>query len=115
MTYRFRLSALSTVLVVGCAAQQLPQQQLLDTTASIDSAQEIDQSRTPEVDLHVKLAQDQVEISRALLEDGEEDRAMRMLDRAQADAEVALALAKTSRSRAAAQTAWDDIAELQQR
>jgi N-acetylmuramic acid 6-phosphate (MurNAc-6-P) etherase len=115
MIHLIRLCALSTALVAGCATQQLPQQQLLDTTASIDSAKEIDQSVTPKVALHVKLAEDQVEIAKALIEDGDDERAMRMLDRAQADAEVALALAKTTRSRDAAKSAWDDVAELQQR
>lgn len=111
----FRLCPLAVLLATGCAAQQLPQQQLLDTNAALDSAQEIDAGETPTVDLHIKFAEDQLTLAKSLIEDGKEEEAKRMLDRAQADAELALAKARTQRSRNSATDAWNEVHELQNR
>ncbi|MCR9159996.1 MAG: DUF4398 domain-containing protein [Nannocystaceae bacterium] len=110
-----RLSPLVAIIATGCASQQLPQQQMLDTNAALDSAEEIDAGQTPSVDLHIKFAEDQLKIAKSLIEDGKEEEAERMLDRAQADAELALAKARTERSRNAATEAWTEVNELQNR
>ncbi len=102
----------AALLAGGCASKQLPQQQLLDTNAAIDTAKEVDDGQTAAVDLHIKLAQDQLEIARKMLDEGEEERAKRMLDRAQADAEVALAKARAAENKAAATEAWSEISDL---
>ena len=108
-----RTSALLVLLTSACASQQLPQQQLVDTNAAIDSAREIDKGETPSVELHVKFARDQITLAKKYMEDGEDEKAARMLDRAQADAEVALAQARTQESRQEATEAWNEVAELQ--
>jgi len=110
-----RIGALAVLLGTGCASSQLPQQQLLDTTAALDSAEEIDAGQTPQVELHIRLANDQLAIAKSLIEEGEEERANRMLDRAQADAELALAHARTEKSRTEASQAWTEVSELQNR
>jgi len=49
--------------------------------------------------LHVKMAQDQREVARRFIANGEEDEASAALDRAVLDAELAVALAKEDRAR----------------
>jgi len=110
-----RTSALLVLLSTACASQQLPQQQLVDTNAAIDSAQEIDKGETPSVELHIKFARDQLTLAKKFIKDGDDEKAARMLDRAQADAELALAQARTEQSRHDATQAWNEVAEIQNR
>jgi uncharacterized protein (DUF1501 family) len=71
--------------------------------AAVRSAEELGASGVPAADLHVKLAQEQIAHASKLMEDGENERAKLMLQRAAADAELALALAKEAAARNAAQ------------
>jgi hypothetical protein len=98
---------------LACAASNLPEQQLIDTEAAINAATEIDTgAENPEVSLHIMYARDQVKAAKELLDDGDEKRAEVMLERAQADAELALACARTARSRSEAKDAWHEVEEL---
>lgn len=110
-----RTGALLVVLSTACASQQLPQQQLVDTNAALDSAQELDEGETPSVELHIKFARDQITLAKQFMKNGDDEKAARMLDRAQADAELALAQARTQQSREQATQAWNEVAELQNR
>ena len=80
--------------------------------AAMRSAEEIGAGGQPEASLHLKYAQDQLQTAQRLMDDGDEKRARRMLDRAHADAALALALARTERDRAAARAAWIEVDEL---
>src|SRR5688572_12400268 len=95
-----------TLLTGACASKQLPQSTLADTQAAMQAAEEIGAAKLPESQLHLKYANDQLDTAKRLMDDGDEKRAKRMLDRAHADAELALALARTERDRNAAKAAW---------
>jgi hypothetical protein len=96
----------------GCASSQLSQQRLVDTQSAMDAAQELDQEDDPEVSLHLKYARDQLAAAKKLMDEGERKEAHRMLERAHADAQLALAMARTERSREEAQQAWSEVEEL---
>jgi hypothetical protein len=78
----------------------------------MQAAEEIGGAKQPQTSLHLRYAHDQLDRARALLADGEEEEAARMLDRAHADAELALALARTQRSRSAAEEARNEVEAL---
>ncbi|HWB81116.1 MAG TPA: DUF4398 domain-containing protein, partial [Nannocystaceae bacterium] len=98
----------------GCANKQLSQTKVADTEAAMRSAEEIGAASEPQASLHLRYAQDQLKHARKLMDDGDEKEARRMLDRAQADAQLALALARTERDRAQAKAAWAEVDELRQ-
>lgn len=75
------------------------------TTASIRAAQEVGASHTPQAALHLQLAQEQFDAARKMDNPDDRDHADRLLMRSQADAELALALARTETEKAAAQGA----------
>jgi uncharacterized protein (DUF1501 family) len=97
------LYLLLSVPAFGCASAPAPTEQMTSAKAAVRSAEELGASGVPAADLHVKLAQEQIAHASKLMEDGENERAKLMLQRAAADAELALALAKEAAARNAAQ------------
>ncbi len=96
MSYpRLSTILIALVAVPACATKVLPQQQMLDTQSTIASAEEIDASENADAKLHLQYAREQLETAKRLMADGEDDEALRMLDRSSADAELALTLART--------------------
>jgi hypothetical protein len=78
----------------GCAGGTLPTEQLASTEASVRAAQELGAQNVPRAELHLRLAKEQVERAHKLADDGDEERATMQLERARADAELAVALAR---------------------
>jgi hypothetical protein len=70
--------------------------------------------RVPPAALHLQLAKEQEEQAKKLLSKGDKKRAEVMLIRSQADAEVALAMAREAPARAEAQRALDRVKQLEQ-
>jgi hypothetical protein len=62
--------------------------------AAIRAAEEVGSSSIPQAALYLKLAQEQTEKARRLMQDGYNERAELTLKRAQADAELAIAISK---------------------
>jgi hypothetical protein len=62
--------------------------------AAIRGAEEVNASQIPRAALHLKLAQEQTDKAKRLMEDGYNERAELTLKRAQADAELAIAISK---------------------
>jgi glycerol-3-phosphate dehydrogenase len=103
----------STILLVtACAAKQLPQQQLMDTQGAITSAEELDGDENPKAKLHLQFAREQLVTARQLIDEGDDEEAMRMLDRATADADLALTLARTEQLRKESVEARTEVEEL---
>jgi hypothetical protein len=92
---------------LGCASGHAPTERMTSAKAAVRSAQELGSSSVPKADLHVKLAQEQIEFAHKLIDDGENERAATVLARASADAELALALTKEAQARAAAQRDYE--------
>ena len=67
---------------------------LTSAQAAVRAAGEVGAEQVPKAALHLKYAREQIQSAEALLADGEDELAEWMLTRAEADAEVALALAR---------------------
>lgn len=77
----------------GSTSQNLAPQ-TADAASAIAAADVVTTQDTPQAALHLKLARDQLKQSKQLLEEDESERAQLMLERAKADAELALLLAR---------------------
>jgi hypothetical protein len=93
-SFRNSIAIGATLLGIGCASSPVPTEQLASAQASVRAAQELGATRVPRANLHLRLAQNQVERARQLSKDGDNDRARIVLTRANADAELAVALTR---------------------
>ncbi|MGD8858921.1 MAG: DUF4398 domain-containing protein [Myxococcales bacterium] len=80
--------------LVGCGSYPAPTERMTTTEAAIRAAAEVGASNVPRAALHLKLAEEQTEKAERLIQDGYNQRAELTLKRAQADAELAIAIAK---------------------
>jgi hypothetical protein len=95
------IGAFIACLVAGCGGSSIPVAKVADSESTVRAAEEAGAQRIPEAQLHLKLARDNLSKAQALIKDGENDRANLFLGRAQADAEVALAIAHEGAERGA--------------
>ncbi len=84
---------------VACASYPAPHQHLADSVAAVRGAEEVGAASQPQAALNLKLAQDEVAQARALLANGDYERADYMTACAKADADLARQLAKQDRAR----------------
>lgn len=104
------------LLLIGVGAAGCATTQTLHTessTAAIRSAEELGASGVPQASLHLQLAKEAVDAATALNEKGEEDEAKSLLLRAEADAELAVALSRAATEKSEAQAAMDRVHKLQ--
>jgi hypothetical protein len=102
------------VLFGGCATTSSPES-MEKSAATIRAAQEVGSSSVPKAALHVQLAREQSAHAKELLKSGGSDdrkQAESLFARAQADADLALALAREDVDRDAAQQAVNDVRTL---
>lgn len=108
----FSILALAALVATGCAGSiQPPAERLASSEAAIRSARELGADRDPQAALHVKLASEQVASARSLMADGENRRADMVLQRASADAELAVMITRERSARAEAQKAKSALDE----
>jgi hypothetical protein len=79
---------------IGCASAPLPQERLSSTEASVRAAQELGAQQVPRAKLHLQLASEELAKAHKLAKDGDDDLGTLQLDRARADAELAIALSR---------------------
>jgi hypothetical protein len=111
--YWFVLGALSTLAACGGAA--VPQEQLTSAKAAASGAEVGGATQNPKAALHLKLSKEGIAEAERLIEEGDNEEAERALWRAQADAELALSLAKQTKSEAEAQEAIEQLERLQKK
>ena len=98
------------LLALGCATTYpAPTQQMADVQSANRSAVELGAQNNPQAQLHLKLAQEQLKQAQDAVRDEDNQSAERLLFRAKADAELAVALtrdasAQTRRGQAIGQT-----------
>ncbi len=109
----FLTAALLCIGVVGCASTGTPNEKSERSSAAIRAAEEVGATHTPEAALHLQLAKEQYEYAQRL-GPGEHVHAERLLRRAQVDAELALALARSADDKVEAQTAVSKLKTLKQ-
>lgn len=107
---RISLLSVCILLAVGCGSFPPPTERLNTTQGAIRGATEVGAEQIPRAALHLKLAQEQTDKARALMDDDDNELADQNLRRAQADAELAIAIARETQS---VQKADEAEAELQ--
>lgn len=106
--------ALLAIAAIGCGGAAIPHEQLTSSQAAIRAAEEVGAKNYPTAELHLKFAKDQVEKARGLIADDENEEAKLVLQRAQSDAELAIAITKESAIRAQAEQALSQVRALRQ-
>lgn len=101
------------VFLVACGGAPSPDRELVAAEAAIRGAQEIGAPSIPDASLHLRLAERQVDKAKALMRDGNNGRATLMLMRAQADAELAVSLARENTLKSEAKEAADMVKDLE--
>src|SRR3954468_8537371 len=110
------VTALSfATLATACASIPAPQERLVASQAAIRAAEEVGANDVPAAALHLQLAREQTDNAKKLMQQGDNHRAEYSLLRAEADAELALQLAKEAPARAEAQAALDKVQALKQK
>ena len=101
------LSAATAVAIAGWAGTPVPNAKVSSSEAAVRAAQETGSNNVPQAALHLKLAEEQLQSAKALIRDNENKRAEYVLMRAQADAELAIALSHVAKSNVQAGAAVD--------
>ena len=97
-----------TVAAGACGGGGLPPgsvASLSSAQAAVRAATEVGAEEVPQAALYLKYAKDQIRDAEAMLEEGQRDLAGRLLTRAEADAEVAVALARQTAAESEAEEA----------
>jgi hypothetical protein len=80
--------------LIACAGSPPPTDRMASSEAAIRGAEELGAPNIPQAELHLKLAQEQTAQAKTLMKNGDNDSAALVLERARADAELAIAMAK---------------------
>jgi hypothetical protein len=105
---------LAGILSASCAGAPPPHAKVASSEAAVRSAEELGARTVPQAGLYLELAQKELDQGKALMRDGKNREAAESLVKSQADAEVALALARESRTRTAAEQAKARVQALRQ-
>jgi hypothetical protein len=114
MTFRFGLpiSAFLAVLGTGCATTAPPNDKTASTSGAIRAAEEVGATHSPDAALYLQLAKEEFGHARVLTDQKNKEVADRLLMRAQADAELSLALARDEKEKTDALAAIDKVKKL---
>ncbi len=107
----FAAVTFGALIVIGCASTPLRTEA---STSGIRAAEEIGAAEVPQASLHLQLAKEELERAQVLNKNGEEEQAVSMLMRAEADAELAVALSRSNIERVEANNAMERVRQLQQ-
>jgi hypothetical protein len=99
---------------LACAGSELPANRLADAESSIRAAQEVGAESTPEAALQLKMANDRLSRAQALVAEGENEDAAKLLEEARVTAELALLLARKEDAQARALRAQQQASKYEQ-
>jgi hypothetical protein len=80
--------------VAACAGRPYPAARVGSAEAAVRSATDAGAPRLPDAAMHVRLAHDSITRARELMEEGDYEAAEWLLRRAEADAQLAIALSR---------------------
>ena len=109
-TTRIALSLGLVLTGAACGSSEVPAKQLAESESAIRAASEVGAQDNPQASLHLKLAKDRFAEAQAASKDGEQETAQRLLEKAEADAELALALTREEQASAKAESAKGKLA-----
>ena len=96
----------------ACGGAPVPHETLTAAQADVKGAEVGGAAENPKAALHLKLAKDQIALAEKQISDGDNEEAKRTLIRAQADAELAMALAKEVKAQSDASEASEQVGKL---
>lgn len=99
----------------ACGGAAVPQETLTAAQASVKGAEVGGANEDPKAQLHLKLANEQIEKAKKAIEDGNNEEAARLVDRAQSDADLALALAQQAKAYRDAKDADEQLGKLKKK
>jgi len=97
------------VLSACATTHPVPTERLAASQAAVRAAAEVGAENNPQASLYLRYAQEELEQGKQLVAAGENDKAAVAFRRSSADAELALALARTSQAEREAKTAVDAL------
>lgn len=112
---RLRTGLLAAVIaapLAACGGTPKPEARMASSEGAIRGAQEAGAQAVPQATLYLQLAQEEREKALQLVKDEENHRAEMMLARSEADAELAVALARAAHATHEAQEATEQVQEL---
>jgi hypothetical protein len=107
----FALAIVATTIAAGCTSAPLRTEA---STSGIRAAEEAGAAKVPQASLHLQLAKEELELARGLAAQNEKEKAASMLSRAEADAELAVALSRGDAEKAEARAAVERVRQLRQ-
>lgn len=113
-TLKISLVAAGAVALVACGSSAVPADRLARSEAALRSAQEVGAANDPKAALHLRLAQEQIVTAKTLIKNGDNERAESVLRRAEADADVALNLARSDLAREEATKTMENVQKAKQ-
>ncbi len=99
-------------ITMGGCAGEVPTERLQSSASAIRAAEEVGASRVPQAQLHLQLAKEQCDRAKVMIDKGDRDEAALVLTRAEADANLAVALARNAQEVQQAQVAIDKVNNL---
>jgi Domain of unknown function (DUF4398) len=109
-------SVLPAAILGGCGSNfPEPKDAMAQSEAAVRGASEVGAEKVPEASLQLKFARDEIQEAKKLIDAGDNKRAAFVLQRAKADAELALMMAKTATTQSEARQAQEQIGELKKK
>jgi hypothetical protein len=99
-------------VLAGCGGAELNQAKLTQAQSAVSAAEAVGAPKNPKAELHLQFARDEMAAAKRLAKEGEGEDSALLLDRAKADAQLAMTLAKTDQEQQKAREAWDKIREM---
>jgi hypothetical protein len=110
MTIRLaQWSCLFGLFAMACGGAAAPNERVTSATAAVRAAEVAGAPGVPDASLLLKRAREGLDQAKALMGNGKNEEADRVLQRAEADAELALHLAREAVAKAEAQAAVDQV------
>ena len=106
------MAVVATAIIAGCAAK-IPLRTEA-STSGISAAEEAGAANVPQASLHLQMAKEELELAKKLSAKGEKKEAASMLLRAEADAELAIALSHGDAEKSESQAAMERVRQLRQ-
>ena len=103
-------SVLFAATVTGCGGNQAVNRE--GSSSAIRAAEEVGASRVPGASFYLQLAKEETEKARVLSSKGNKEEAQSMLSRAQADAELAVALSRGAADKTEASQSVERVRQL---
>lgn len=96
----------------ACGGAAVPHQELTAAETSVRAAEVAGAEKLPQAELRLKHARDGITTAKQLIEEGKNERATFVLQKAESDAELALSLAEEGTAKAEAEEALKRIQQL---